>query len=379
VEPEQRLSDINKAVFHLRKAATLYPNDPRVYFQLGTVLGAKMETEKSLLQDGDEMTDANKLAQRAEIAAALEKSALFEAAAVKLGIHGIEDLTSCLNALAQTHCEMGEFSTALRVIDQWAECGSIRSSLAIEDISISDTEETPCYEWLTSEATNRKVAVKTMGDAPLFNEDDIQLIVAAADRSFAQANGKQLSRYTMQYVGNSEVHLDDLCANDPVLKERVDHILQNRVYPLVRKAFAEDGCGGAEAPAGPLCVYDSIFVRYNGDQARLAGRIGASQPLHQDGGIYSVNIALNSHKEEDENGFTGGGTFLEGLARDDIPCIQRPNGPGHALLHHTVARHAGVSYRSIVFLPFRQPDYNSFCSYTFCFRLQQLVVYVTFL
>jgi hypothetical protein len=147
----------------------------------------------------------------------------------------------------------------------------------------------------------------------------------------------------MQYVGNSEVHLDDLCANDSVLKERIDHILQNRVYPLVRQAFAEDNQGG-ESPAGPLCVYDSIFVRYNGDEAVMAGRVGASQPLHQDGGIYSVNIALNSHKDDDANGFSGGGTFLEGLSRDNISCIQRPISPGHALLHHTTARHAGVSY-----------------------------------
>jgi hypothetical protein len=148
----------------------------------------------------------------------------------------------------------------------------------------------------------------------------------------------------MQYVGNSEVHLDDLCANDPVLKERMDHILRNKVYPLIRAAFSDED--GAEAPAGPLCVYDSIFVRYNGDEAKQAGLTGASQPLHQDGGIYSVNIALNSHKDDSENGFTGGGTFFEGLADDDnISCVQRPVSPGHAILHHTTARHAGVSCR----------------------------------
>ena len=345
VDTEGRLSDINKAVFHLQKAAALNPTDPRVHFQLGTALGAKMDCEKKLMSNDDESNeprnDIND--QLGNIAAVLEKSAVYESAAVKLGINGIQDLTSCLNALAQTQCEMGDFNTAIKVIDQWAECGSIRSFLAIEDTSVPPKDEVPSYEWLTSEATGRKVAIKTKGGTPLFDDDDRRLLVSAADKSFAQANGKQLSRYTMQYVGNSEVHLDDLCANDPILKQRIDCILQQRVYPLVRNAFAEDTSDGSEAPLGPLCVYDSIFVRYNGDEARLAGRVGASQPLHQDGGIYSINIALNSHKDDDKNGFTGGGTFLEGLSRDEISCIQRPSSPGHALLHHTTARHAGVS------------------------------------
>ena len=57
-------------------------------------------------------------------------------------------------------------------------------------------------------------------------------------------------------------------------------ILQERVYPLVRAAFSEEaGSDGDEPPMGPLCVYDSIFVRYDGDTAKAAGRLGASQPL----------------------------------------------------------------------------------------------------
>jgi len=367
VDTKQRLSDVNKAVFHLERAAALSPNDPRVYFQLATALGAKMECEKTLSLEGGvviEPSESETLDQLAHLAAVLEKSALFESVAVKLGINGIQDLTSCLNALAETRCKMGDFQNALNVIDRWAECGSIRSSLATEDMSISTTKEIPRYEWISSEETGRKVAVKTLGETPLFDDDDIRLIVSAADRRFAQANGKQLSRYTMQYVGNSEVHLDDLCANDPVLKERMDHILRNKVYPLIRAAFSDED--GAETPSGPLCVYDSIFVRYNGDEAKQAGLTGASQPLHQDGGIYSVNIALNSHKDDSENGFTGGGTFFEGLAEDDnMSCIQRPVSPGHAILHHTTARHAGAPTTGgirdilVIFLTARHPQDRS--------------------
>ena len=56
----------------------------------------------------------------------------------------------------------------------------------------------------------------------------------------------------------------------------MDQILKDKVYPLVRAVFSEEE---DEPPLGSLCVYDSIFVRYNADEAKAAGRIGASQPL----------------------------------------------------------------------------------------------------
>ena len=73
------------------------------------------------------------------------------------------------------------------------------------------------------------------------------------------------------------MHLDDLCSADPSLKRRICRILQEKVYPLVRAAFREDEDG--PEPKGSLCVYDSIFVRYDAEKAKAAGRIGASQPL----------------------------------------------------------------------------------------------------
>jgi len=168
----------------------------------------------------------------------------------------------------------------------------------------------------------------------------------------------------MQYEGNREVHLDGLCKNDPALKERMDNILQEKIYPLVREAFKDQGDnGGHPPPLGALSVYDSIFVRYNGDVARKAGRIGASQPLHQDGGMYSVNIALNAHKDDDPvNGFTGGGTFLEALSVGDDETVRRPASTGHALLHRTTQRHAGAPTTSgirdilVIFLTARRPE-----------------------
>jgi len=362
----QRLSDINKAIFHLEKAVMLCPTDARIHFQLATVIGAKIELEKQMVMDGNEQIEVAELEATGlnQVAKALECSAQLESAAVELGVNGIQDLTICLNALAQNHCRMGNFDKALSFIDQWAECGSIRSALAVEDSRIQ-LRRMSRHEWITvdNEGKRQNVAVRTVGGMPLFDPEDIDFLRSAADERFALAAGIQTSRYTMQYEGNSEVHLDDLCAGDPFLKARMDMILQERVYPLVRAAFSEEaGSGGDEPPMGPLCVYDSIFVRYNGDTAKAAGRLGASQPLHQDGGIYSVNIALNAHQDDDDKGFTGGGTFLEALTVGNGDHVQRPIAPGHAIIHKTTQRHAGAPTTSgvrdilVIFLTARRPE-----------------------
>jgi tetratricopeptide (TPR) repeat protein len=348
----QRLSDVNKAIFHLERAAVLCPTDSRVHFQLATAIGAKMDCEKRLMLEevGDEyiVNKSDEALDRQKMAQALERSADLESAAVKLGVNDIQDLSICLNALAETRCKAGAFDQALDALDRWAECGSIRSCLAIEDTSAQAKAATK-YEWIKATdkegGQTRNVAVRTVGNVPVFEQEDISLLRRAADDRFAIAAGIQTSRYTMQYEGNSELHLDDLCAGDPLLKSRMDHVLQEKVYPLVRAAFAEaaNDLDGDEPPLGPLCVYDSIFVRYNGDKAKAAGRMGASQPLHQDGGIYSVNIALNSAESDGNDlGFTGGGTFFEALTVGENECIQRPIAPGHAIIHKTTQRHAGA-------------------------------------
>ena len=189
----QQLSDLNRAIFHFEKSTKLYPNDPRVSYQLATALGAKMRLEGS----------RDSSVQNYEVAAYLEKSAIFEGNAVKLGVNDMQDLAMCLSGLAESCCKLGEFDKSLEVIDRWAECGSIRSSLAIENTHHSKMTGIPQYEWI--QATNgdkrRKVAVKTVGDVPVLTDDDISLLRSAADRLFEQSNGAQTSRYTMQYVG----------------------------------------------------------------------------------------------------------------------------------------------------------------------------------
>lgn len=192
-------------MFHLETAATLCPTDARVHFQLATAIGAKMDCEKRLISEGNGETDItwSAGADRAKVAAALERSAQLESAAVKAGVNGIEDLSICLNALAQTRCELGEYDKALDAMDRWAECGSIRSALAVEDNAIQ-LGEIPNHEWIQSPGSDgkgRNVAVRTVGDTPLFQPEDIDLLRSAADRRFALAAGIQTSRYTMQYEG----------------------------------------------------------------------------------------------------------------------------------------------------------------------------------
>ncbi len=212
VDISQRLSDVNKAIFHLEKAAELGPRDARVHFQLATALGAKMDCEKSLFKEND-ANSKTEATQLSSVAAALERSALLESAAVKLGINGINDLATCLHALAETRCKMGEFDKALEVIDRWAECGSIRSALAIENygkINNGTGEMLPLIEWLKTSDTNRNVAVRTTGNIPVLTEDDISILRNAADKRFSHSNGAPTSRYTMQYEGENNTILYDL-------------------------------------------------------------------------------------------------------------------------------------------------------------------------
>jgi hypothetical protein len=236
----------------------------------------------------------------------------------------------------------------------------------------------------------RNVALRTTG-TPLLDAESIALIRGAAQKLWERhqqsptnhhhhnnnettAQAAPFSRFTLQFEEiNSKCHLNELVVSDASgkLQQIVDDFLTTRVYPLVRSAFGSDDNNDEdkdnryyELTDGSLCVYDSLVVRYNGDKA--TDRFGASQPLHGDGGVVSVNIALNSHRDEGckeagicDDTFTGGGTFFEDLIRlgdDDNGnnnnnnngngSILRPSSTGHALAHWSTHRHAGAPTRS---------------------------------
>lgn len=218
----QRLSNANKAVFHLDAAAKLCPTDSRVFFQLATAIGAKLECETRLRLEGGKgltfITEVNEKSNLLRMADALERSAHLESAAIKVGINGVQDLAICLNVLAETWCKVGEFDKVIRALDRWAECGSIRSALSIEDMSALVLKNTPRYEWIkaTDELGGKmpRVALKTVGDIPVFEPEDITLLRAAADRHFALAAGVQTSRYTMQYEGKVYLSIFEASPDD---------------------------------------------------------------------------------------------------------------------------------------------------------------------
>ena len=62
----------------------------------------------------------------------------------------------------------------------------------------------PEYEYITS-AVEKNVAVRTVGDVPVFSTEDIAILTDAANRHFARAAGVQTSRYTMQYEGEKRL------------------------------------------------------------------------------------------------------------------------------------------------------------------------------
>jgi len=188
--PGQRLSDLNKAVFHLQRASILSPNDPRVQFQLATALSAKMQCEETAEDDILPVIEA------------LERSAECESATVKLGVSSVQDLSVGLNGLSENLCRIGDFKRALGSIDLWAEASSVRSNLAIEDLTSQESHARPEFEWITAkggEGDTCKVAVRTLGDIAVFGPEDIRALRSAADKRFA--SGLQTSRYTMQYEG----------------------------------------------------------------------------------------------------------------------------------------------------------------------------------
>ena len=195
--PGQRLSDLNKAIFHLQRASILSPNDPRVQYQLATALSAKMQCEETVEEDILPVIEA------------LDRSAEFESATIKLGVSSVQDLLVGLNGLSENLCRIGDFNGALDSIDRWAEASSVRSNLSIEDLTSQDST-CPDFEWITAKGGegDTKVAVRTLGDMAVFEPDDIRILRSAADIMFA--SGLQTSRYTMQYEGAYSVNSNNV-------------------------------------------------------------------------------------------------------------------------------------------------------------------------
>jgi len=231
-------------------------------------------------------------------------------------IPNVSRIHRLLHALeSRTSSEPSILQKALQVIDQQHNKSSHQCNFEAE-LEHDNTECICKYEWLVNEAS-QKVAFETQ--EPVMSRECIELLRHAANEYWRAHNST--SRFTLQSPSNSEAHLEDVCELYPHLRDLVNNLLTQTLYPVVRHAFSN--------LEGPLCVYDAIIVRYNASMG------SAFQPLHRDIGVVTINIALN-----DPNEFQGGGTFFESLATN-LP-IRLPKGTGYAIGHSSEERHAGA-------------------------------------
>jgi hypothetical protein len=193
----------------------------------------------------------------------------------------LSNLLVALRALATVFAAMSDRSSCIAVVDEiryWKAC---KMPFSKEHNDTMDNNNRHHYEWVLS-SWNHPVALKTMGQ-PLLDPTTIRTIQEAAqDYRNRRAKSVLSTRFTMQYAGNSDLHLADLVAHQPSLLSLFDSILQTQIYPLVRKPFLTTTCteNGDSTATLPLCVYDALIVRYDGKDAAQRGREqGAFLPL----------------------------------------------------------------------------------------------------
>ena len=147
--------------------------------------------------------------------------------------------------------------------------------------------------------------------APILSSAECSAVIDEAGG--AMATGKT-SRFTYTAASRlGEVHVSEL----PRSREWLARRLHDTLFPMLRERFLPAG-----AEAEELAVYDALVIKYD------ASRGGTRQPMHRDGALFSVNIALN-------DAFDGGGTRFEGNGE----VYTQPM--GHAMMHASGARHAG--------------------------------------
>lgn len=193
--------------------------------------------------------------------------------------------------------------------------------LAVEDEN--NFLKTNCIAYENITIGNYQIGIRSK-DAVL-NDEERKTLIHSAEQFWSRSGGSK-SRFT--YSDNAEAHVADLSQDAVAI---FNHMLRNRLYPLLREAFGWVG--------GSLCVYDSLVIRYNATKALEKGMRGAGQPLHRDLGIYSINIMMN-HQEN----FQGGGTLFENQLRSKSKIDPiKPVGPGQLIAHPSQERHAGAA------------------------------------
>ena len=236
-----------------------------------------------------------------------------------------------------------ECQAIVRQVDLDHEKDVESSGFSLEKQQGDNHNKVPSFERILVQG--RPLAIRST--EALLSTDQRRGILQAAEKHWmdriALGGRTSSSRFTIQRPGNYELHTADLGLCDSM----INPLLQLQIYPWLREAFSFHSNAS-------LCVYDSLVIRYNSTEAKRHHQDdhkGASQPLHRDLGIFSVNIQLS-----DPDLFEGGGTFFEHqlLLEDDatlnhhsaaeVPAPQplRPCQAGGALAHRSNERHAGA-------------------------------------
>lgn len=212
----------------------------------------------------------------------------------------------------------------------------------------------PSFKWIrnrnSNHDNNQKVAALTLD--PILNQTMAHLLRESMTEYWKQYNPNATSRYT--YPGNQEAHLEAIYRSgvwNETVRQSINCILNTKLFPLVRLLFGQELRLEEEDDGSLLCLYDSLFVRYDPNRVTQKTKSKkeesinkAGLPLHRDLGLVSINIMLSDD-------FKGGGTFFEGLLNESCPPpvpgtdagpILFPKGVGYALLHRSNQRHAGI-------------------------------------
>jgi len=174
--------------------------------------------------------------------------------------------------------------------------------------------QSPPFHWIR--ASDYPLAIQS--ESSILSASEVGTIRQEASNHWQSTTSS--SRFTLQRPGNSEVHVADLKKAQAILNRSLVEI----IYPMIHQAYGLQG----------LCVYDALVIRYNATKVALNNSTGASQPLHRDLGLISVNIRLNDE-------FEGGGTFFENQMRESSCLPLKPAHVGHCLMHKSSERHAG--------------------------------------
>ena len=146
---------------------------------------------------------------------------------------------------------------------------------------------------------------------PILSTDECAALRSEAAAAMARGATSDFTYTAKHRLG--EVHVGEL----PVAREWLRRKLSHCLYPMLASRFAV-------AP-DDLVLYDGLVVQYD------ASRNATRQPVHRDGSLLTINVALS-----DPGDFVGGGTYFE-ASREviSVPC-------GHAVCHASGVCRAAV-------------------------------------